>query len=136
MSGIDLMNRDNVGGVIVKCGEPFLLFLVRPLLFRRCDVVISLGGALLEWTWSVHRGKRGGAQILRGLFYFRANLRRNSDQTTAHNVFAKLVQVFGNVWDQFVRGWMLALDLLENLKRRFVRVDLFRGLGECFLFGF
>jgi hypothetical protein len=50
MSGIHLMNRDNVGGVIIKCGEPFLLFLLRPILFRRCDVVISLGGALLERT--------------------------------------------------------------------------------------
>src|SRR4029450_1046349 len=117
-------------------GEPFLLFLLRPTLFRRCDVVISLGGAFLERTWSIHRGEGGGAQILRGLFYFRANLRRNSDQPTAHNVFAKLVQIFGNVRDQFVRSRMLALDLLENLYRRFVRVDLFRRLGEGFLFGF
>src|SRR5678816_1308485 len=69
MPGIDLMNRGNIGGVIIKCGEPFLLFFFWPILFRRCDVVISLGGALLERTWSIHRGKGGGAQILRGLFY-------------------------------------------------------------------
>jgi len=31
---------------------------------------------------------------------------------------------------------MLALDLLENLNRRFVWVDLLRRLGECVLFGF
>src|SRR6266508_5074649 len=51
------------------------------------------------------------------------------------NIFAKFVQVFGNVRNQFVRSRMLALDLLENLYSRFVRVDLFRRLGECFLFG-
>src|SRR6476620_12255337 len=79
MSGIDLMNRHNVRGVIIKCGEPFILFLLRPIVLRRGDVVISLSGALLERTGSVHRGKGGGAQILRGLFYFRANFRRNSD---------------------------------------------------------
>ena len=79
MSGIDLMNRHNVGGVIIERGEPFLLLLLRPILLGRCHVVIRLGGALLERTWSIHRGEGGGAQILRGLFYFRANLRRNSD---------------------------------------------------------
>ena len=34
MSRIDLMNRDNIGGVIIKRGEPFLLFFLaaNPLL--------------------------------------------------------------------------------------------------------
>src|SRR5262249_57908285 len=102
MSRIDLMHRDNIGGVMIKRGEPFLFFLRRPIFFGRCDVVISLGGALLEWTWSIHRCKRGGAQVLRGLFYFRANLRRNSNQLMAHNVLTKVVQVLGNIRDQFV----------------------------------
>src|SRR4029450_4783320 len=75
MSGVNLMNRSNIGGVIIERGEPFLLLLLRPLVLGRCDVVISLGGALLERTRSIHRGERGGAQILRGLFYFRPNLR-------------------------------------------------------------
>src|SRR6476646_6137336 len=77
MSGIHFMNRYDVGSVIIKCGEPFLLFLLRPILFCRCDVVVSLSGTLLERTGSVHRGKGRGAQILRGLFYFRANLGGN-----------------------------------------------------------
>src|SRR5215472_5805914 len=95
MSGINFMNRDNVGGVIIERGEPFLLFVLRPIFFGRCDVVIRIGGAFLEWTWSIHRGEGSGAQILRGFFYFGANFRWNTDQSTGDNVFAKLIQVFG-----------------------------------------
>src|SRR5262249_6151829 len=72
----------------------------------------------------------------RRFFYFRADLRWNAHQPTAHNVFAQLVQVFGNIRDQFVRSRMLALYLLEDLDRRLVRVDLVRGHGELFMFGF
>src|SRR4029453_8581483 len=109
MAGIDFVDRSNIGSVIIKCGEPLLLFFLRPILFRRSDIVIGLRGTLLEWARGVHRGKGGGAQILRSLFYLRSNRRRNSDQLTVRNVFAKLVQVFGNVRDQFVRSRMLAL---------------------------
>ena len=40
------MNRDDIRGVIVKCGEPFLFFFLWPIFFCRSDVIISLGGAL------------------------------------------------------------------------------------------
>src|SRR5439155_9816456 len=131
MAWINFMNRDNVGCVIIKRGEPFLFFFLGPILLCRRNVVIRLGGALLERTWRIHGGEGSSAQILRGFFYFCADLGWNADQTTVHNVLPELVQAFGNVRDQFVRSRMLALYLLENLNGRLVRVDLFRCLCEC-----
>src|SRR5439155_14559416 len=94
-----------------------------------------LSGALLERTRSVHGREGCGAQILRRFFYFRTNLRWEPYQAMAHNIFSKLVQVFGNIWDEFVRTRMFTLDLLENFDRRLVRIDLFRGFSERFLLG-
>ena len=75
MTGVSFVNRNDVGGVIIEGGEPFLLLFLRPIVLRRRDVVIRFIGAFLEWTWRVHRRERGGAQVLRGLFHLRSNLR-------------------------------------------------------------
>src|ERR1051325_3919272 len=129
MSGIHLMNRDNIGGVVIERGEPFLLFFRWPIIFRRSEVVISFGGAFLEWTGSIHRGTGSGTQVLRRFLYFRASLGRNFNQLTIEYVLANLVQVFGDVRDQFVRGGMLTLDRLKNLNGRVVCGDLFFRFG-------
>ncbi len=54
----------------------------------------------------------------------------------AHNVLPNFVEVFGDIWNEFIRGRMFALDLLEDFNRRLVWIDLFRGFGERVLFGF
>ena len=117
MTGISFMNRNDVGGVIVEGGEPFLFLFLRPLVLRRRDVVIGLGSPLLEWTRRIHRCKGRGAQILRRLFDLCANLRGDADQMTVQNVLADFVQVFANIRDEFVRRRMFALDLLEYFNR-------------------
>src|SRR5207244_1480417 len=136
MAGIGFMNRNDVGGVIVEGGEPFLFLFLWPIVLGGCDVIVGLGRALLERTRRVHRGKRRGPQILRSLFNFRANVRGDTDQMMAQNVLPNFVQIFGYVRDEILRCGVFALDLLENFNRRLVWIDLFRGFGERILFGF
>ena len=130
------MKRDNIRGVIVESGEPFLLLFLRPVVLGGRDVIIRLGRALLERTGCVHRCKRGGAQILRGLFHLGANVRWNADQMTARNVFPNFVQVFGYIGDEILRRGMLTLNLFKDFNRRSIWIDFFRGIGKCLLFRF
>ena len=136
MTGVGFVDRRNVRGVIIEGGEPFLLLFFRPIVLGGCDVIVSLGRTLLERTGRVHRRKRRGTQILRGLFDLRANLRGDTDQVMTRDVFPSFVQIFGYVRNEFVRHRMFALDLLENFNRRLVWIDLFRGFCERVLFGF
>jgi hypothetical protein len=130
------MNRDNVRGVIIKGGEPFLLLFLRPVVLRGSDIIICLRRALLEWTWRIHRGKGRRTEILRGLFDLGANVRWDGDQMMARDVFPYFVQVFGYIGDEILGRRMLALDLLENFNRRLVWIDFLRGVGKRFLFRF
>src|SRR6266571_4014331 len=63
MAGVNFVNRDEVGGVIVKRGQPLFFLFVRPVGFGRGDVVVGLRCAFLEWSGRVHRCEGGGATI-------------------------------------------------------------------------
>src|SRR5256886_13662433 len=93
---------------------PYTTLFRSPIVLRRRDVIICLGSALFERTGRVHRGKRRGAQILRSLFYFCANVRGDANQMMAQNVLTNFVEVFGDIRDELVRRWVFALDLLED----------------------
>src|SRR5438445_393749 len=118
VTGVGFVDRRNVRRVIIESGEPFLLLFVRPIVLRGSDVVIRFSGALFERTRRVHRCKRRGAQILRSLFSFRANIRGDTDQMMAQNVLPDFVQIFGYVRDEILRCRMFPLDLLEAFNRR------------------
>src|SRR5437660_12078879 len=90
------MNRNDVGGVIIEEGEPFLFLFLRAIVLRGRDVIICLGRALLEWTRCIHRRKGRGTQILRRLFDRCANVRGDVDQVTAVYVFVACVTVSGS----------------------------------------
>ena len=136
MAGIRFVDRRNVRGVIIEGGEPFLFLFLWPIVFRRSDVIIRLVGSFLEWARCVHRGKRGGPQILRRLFDLCADVRWDADQVTVQNVLPNIVQISGDIGNELVRRRVFALDLLEDFDRGLVGVDLFRSFGERVLFGF
>ena len=83
MTRINFVDRNNIGGVIIKGGQPFLLLFFGPVALRWCDIIISFSRALFEWAWRVHRGKGRGAAILRRFFDLGSNVRRNRHQMMA-----------------------------------------------------
>src|SRR5437899_6591596 len=97
MAGVGFVDRRNVRGVIVEGGEPLLFLFLRPMMFRRSDVIIRLVGSFLEWARCVHRGKRGGVQILRRLFDLRAYVRWDADPLTVEDVLPTFGQVLANL---------------------------------------
>ena len=129
--GISFVNRDDIGGVIIKGGEPFLLLFLR---LCWCHVIVGFGRAFFEGARCVHRSKRGGATVLRCLLDLGADFRGNRHEVMTGNVFSNLLQVFRDVAKEVLRCGMFALDLLENFSRRFAWIDLFcRGCKNVLL---
>ena len=74
-----LVNRDDVGRVIVEGRKPFLLLLLRPFLFHRGDVIKRFGRDGLERARGIHRGKARRPGVGRRLLNFRPKFRRHGD---------------------------------------------------------
>src|SRR6266446_4772400 len=133
MPGINFMNRNDVGGVIIERGQPFLFLFFWPVALRWRDIIIGFGRFFFERARRVHGGERGGATVLRRLGHARSHFRRDRHQMMSGDEFSDFLEVFPDVRKQVLRGWMLALNLFEDFSGQFAWVDFFRGLRERLL---
>src|ERR1700730_13937970 len=133
MPGINFMSGNDVGGVIIERGQPFLFLFLWPVALRWRDIIIGFGRSFFERARRVHGGERRGATVLRRLGHARSHFRRDRHKMVSCDEFSDFLEVFPDIGKQVLRGWMLALNLFEDFSGRFARINLSRGLGKRLL---
>src|SRR5690349_7983211 len=96
---ISLVNRDDVGCIVIEGGQPFLLLFGWPIGLDRRDIIIGFGPFGLEWSGRIHGSKTGRAQKLRSLRHFGPHWRWQRDDFVVDQKLPDHFHVARGIWN-------------------------------------
>src|SRR5438876_11617084 len=97
MPVINFMNRNDVGGVIIESGQPFVFLFLWPVALRWRDIIIGFGRSFFERARRVHGGERRGATVLRRLGHARSHFRRDRNKMVSRDELLDWLVVFPDI---------------------------------------